>query len=300
MFLSKPGARGPLVALQDAARMSYERVRESNNAEVAARKKRRIPLDDQTDPHVVRGLLHAAGLALEACDTGKLRDALNDALQATAEPAAELPLYEIRPELDGIFVRARALSEERRAELVGDVLDVLKEKPVNASARARLAHGVDFKRAQAALVKAAIVEVQGLKDINDEGAAFDVEVRADGDAELSDDLVARLRELPIFSDLYCYARDFQALDPFTQRRCGLPAPSTSEQGEASTAPPAAAVSAASTAATAAPPSRGSSASDTRPIAAHDGTPSITPPSSTALTASTGSPTDAPASGGCAS
>jgi len=226
LILQRPGARGPIVHLQDAWRDSWEALRKSRSDEIARRKESGAPLDDGDGP-------------LE-----------------------EISAFVADPLLDEVRVRFRTVSPEVFAETTGGVQEWYERtKHLEASeVRARRVAAVDLTRRQAELVRHAVCLIDGLC-LEEDGQLIDYAASADTHETLSDEAIELLQGAGLIPILYATARDFQVLDPLGRGRYGCAAPLTLAP---LTAAPASNGNAKSAAATAMPVHCFSMANDTDP------------------------------------
>jgi hypothetical protein len=114
-LLIYPGQQGDPVALQAVLREAHDAARVSRQAEIDARQKARIPLDDSTRWPDVEEAVSAVSLAHGARDSVKVAEHARRLLALTDGNAIE-PLgdYQPDPELDGIMLTMRVVDDATR------------------------------------------------------------------------------------------------------------------------------------------------------------------------------------------
>ena len=114
-ILIYPGQQGAPVALLDVLREAHEAARASRQAEIDARTKARIPLDDSTNWQEVGELVSRASLAHGERDSAKVASAARELVAATDGNAIE-PLGDFVGDaaLDGIVVTMQIVDDATR------------------------------------------------------------------------------------------------------------------------------------------------------------------------------------------
>lgn len=269
MFALKPGARSPLIALNDILRDQHEEMRVAVDRLIEDRRKNSVPLDDSTDwSGEIQRVVRLTGCA-RAQDTAGYRDELAAALAATSGALTPMAAYVPDPDIADVKVSMRLVSKALLLESRALLAEVAyKGEDASKAFMAQAAQGPGLRK----LVAQAVAEVVGLED-----ADGPLVIRADGDAPLSDAALDVLDVNGLLVVLFSAAREYQSLRPTERARFGSRAPSTSATSSASAAPPACAPS---SGATAAGHALSFAAPSTRPTGVLDDTCSITPSSGT--------------------
>lgn len=218
---------GPSVALNDALRDTHEALAETVRKEIAARKEKGIPLDDETDFAELEKralkVAHYAGNLMGA----EAREEASALLAMCSGGLQELPPYEINPEYEGVRVTLRSMTERAMIET---------REAIAACKTLAEQHEVlmDY-------VARAVVRIDGVE--SDVGALEAV------DGKLTAETLEVLDLAGMTKDLWAVCRHYAELPPSKKKRFGSPQPSNSET---STAAPAADKSANGSDATGAP------------------------------------------------
>lgn len=193
MLLLWPGHVSDWLSLQECLRQQWDGMREERARELAERKLHGAPAIDE-----------ASGDALEP-----------------------LPEYEPTPDLDGVEVRLRLLSDADRRDIMArlSVAFAATLAAHKASADAVTLRRLDEEASQVQcdMLRAALVGVRGIED-------------ADGPKQIDDVDAAlpALRRAGLLAPLFRVCRTYQELPAKKALRFGVPQPST--LGESSTAP----------------------------------------------------------------
>jgi len=212
-ILIYPGQQGDPVALQAVLREAHDAVRVSRQAEIDARQKARIPLDDSTAWPEVEEAVSAASLAHGARDSAKVAEHARRLVALTEGNALEpLPPYESAPELDGIVVTMRVVDDATRRLWVAKtqaawmaIRDAVKHDDVMARREA-------YDRLEAVyeeVIIGVVAKLDGLQGLK---------------ATVAESMPA-LRLAGLLVPLHTAARHFLELPPGKALRCGQLLPS---------------------------------------------------------------------------
>lgn len=214
MLLIYPGTRGEPVALQDVLREAHESLRAARAAQIESRKKRRVPLDDDTDWQAVGEARDSIIAAVAGRDSVKAAANARAIAELTEGNALEeIGAYEPSPELDGIVVTMQVVADADRRMWSAETAaqwQIVRE--------ARVAG--DIVRAQTALnqldviagkvVAAVVVALDGVEGLKPTVA----------------ESIPGLQIAGLMGPLYAAARHFLDLPSPKAVRCGLPPLST--------------------------------------------------------------------------
>lgn len=213
-ILIYPGQQGEPVALLSVLREAHEAARATRQAEIDARKKARVPLDDSTNWQEVGEAVARASLAHGERDSAKVAAAARELVVATDGNAIE-PLGDFMPDpdLDGIVVTMRVVDDATRrlwnaqtqAAWIG-VRGALAGEDVVARRAA-------YDRLEAvyeAVILGVVAKLDGLQGLRDTVA----------------ESMPALRLAGLLVPLYTAARHFLELPSGKALRCGLQQPST--------------------------------------------------------------------------
>jgi hypothetical protein len=213
-ILIYPGQQGEPVALLSVLREAHEAARATRQAEIDARKKARVPLDDSTNWQEVGEAVARASLAHGERDSAKVAAAARELVVATDGNAIE-PLGDFvpDPDLDGIIVTMRVVDDATRR------LWNAQTQAAWIGVRGALA-GDDVVARRAAYDRLEAVY---------ESVILGVVAKLDGLQGLRDTVaesMPALRLAGLLVPLYTAARHFLELPPGKALRCGLQQPST--------------------------------------------------------------------------
>jgi len=211
-LLLYPCEIGPLVDLQAFLRDAHEDVRAQRDRDIAERKASGVNVSEHADTVVAQTKAQAAVNAGAAGDEPGMRKALADAAAALGtSPLEPIAPYVVMPEIEGIKVRFRVLSErDRRAALSAVMSAADSDLPVSERAQA-------VSDARANFVRAAVAEVHGLENMSGP-----VVIESDNGALKAPDVEA-LRIAGLHGILYEAAVTFQVLPAKKGVRFGQPA-----------------------------------------------------------------------------
>ena len=213
-ILIYPGQQGEPVALLSVLREAHDAARAARQAEIDARVKARVPLDDSTNWQEASEAIARASLAHGDRDSGKVAAAARDLLSHTENNALE-PLgdFVADHDLDGIVMTMRVVDDATRrlwnaqtqAAWIG-IRNAMRGDDVVARREAydRL------ERAYETVVVGVVAKLDGLAGLRDTVA----------------DSMPALRLAGLLVPLYTAARHFLELPPGKALRCGLLPPST--------------------------------------------------------------------------
>lgn len=208
-----PGQRSQPAPLVDILREAHELARAARAAELEARRKAGIPLDDSTAWPVVDGILGALDDAREKQDSAALARLGGDLVRATAGNAlAEIGDFAAPEGIEGVSVVLQVISQAERLDLnaaLGDAwAALLAAERADALMLTKRAADEAVLVAQLAIVRRVVVDVRGL--------------------EVPDgcDLWEGVRLAGLLPAFYQAARHFLTLPPGKALRCGLPSSST--------------------------------------------------------------------------
>ena len=213
-LLIYPGTKGEPVALQDVLRESHEAMRERVARQIALRKSRRVPLDDNTDWPRVTEAVAAASVALSERDGAKVAKVAREIVDLTDGNAMEeMGAYEPDPDIEGITVTMQVVADADRR------LWAAETQAHWARARAARLDG-DMVAAQVAMnavdavaakvVAGVIVDIKGVEGLKATVA----------------ESIPGLTLANLLGPLYAVAQYFLDLPPGKAVRCGLPPLST--------------------------------------------------------------------------
>lgn len=213
-LLIYPGTRGTPVPLQDVLREAHEAYRDARKAQIEARRKRRVPLDDSTDWTEAKATADRLAAALTERDSATVaRESRILAELTDGHALEEVGPYEPDPALDGIVVTMQVVADADRrlwnAETQAQWARVRECRVDGDMVGAQQAlNALDAIAAR--VVSAIVVEVQGV-----EGMKATV-------AESMPGLVLA----GLLAPLYQAARHFLELPVGKAVRCGLQQQST--------------------------------------------------------------------------
>lgn len=230
-LLLYPGEVGPLVDLQAFLRDAHEDARDQRDRDIADRKANSVAVSEHADTVTAQAKAQAAVNAGAAGDEPGMRKALAEAVAALGTPALEpFPAYQPMPEIEGIKVRFRVLSErDRRAALAAVMSAADSDLPMTERAQV-------VSDARANFVRVAVAEVHGLENMSGP-----IVIESDGGALRAPDVEA-LRIAGLHGVLYDAAVTFQVLPAKKGVRFGQPAGSALSDTSAPGALPSAAKS----------------------------------------------------------
>lgn len=208
-ILIYPGQQGEPVALLSVLREAHEAARASRQAEIDARKKARVPLDDSTNWQEVGEAVARASLAHGARDSVAVAAAARDLVAFTDGNALEaLGDFVPDPDLNGIVVTMRIVDDATRRLWAAQtqaawmaIRDAVKLDDVIArrDAYARL------EAVYEAVVVGVVAKLEGLQGLRDSVA----------------ESMPALRLAGLLVPLHGAARYFLELPPGKAVRCGL-------------------------------------------------------------------------------
>jgi hypothetical protein len=213
-ILIYPGQLGEPAPLQAVLREAHEEARKARQAEIDARTKARIPLDDSTRWPDVEEAVLAVSLARDARDSVKVADRARRLVALTEGNALEaLPAYEPAPELDGIVATMRVVDDATRRLWTAKtqaawmaIRDAVKHDEVMARREA-------YDRLEAVyeeVIVGVVAKLDGLQGMRDTVA----------------ESMPALRLAGLLVPLHTAARHFLELPPGKALRCGQQPPST--------------------------------------------------------------------------
>lgn len=213
-ILIYPGQEGEPVALSAVLREAHDEARKVRQAEIDARNKARIPLDDSTNWDEVSKSVESLASANSAKDSSKVADHARALVAATEGNALE-PVgdFVAEPDHDGIVVTFRVVDEATRrdwnARTQAAWLAIRAAlRTDDMVARREAYHRLESVYEQVVIgVVAKLDGLQGLKSTVAES-------------------MPALRLAGLLVPLYSAARHFLELPPGKALRCGLPALST--------------------------------------------------------------------------
>lgn len=213
-LLIYPGTRGTPVPLQDVLREAHEAFREARKIQIEQRRKRRVPLDDNTDWSEAKAAADRVSAAITERDTSKVsREARALAEMTDGNALEEVGAYEPDPAVDGIVVTMQVVADADRRLWTAETQAAwsrLKEARIAGDhvAAQQALNAMDAVAAR--VVSAVVVELQGV-----EGLKATI-------AESMPGLVLA----GLLAPLYAAARHFLELPVGKAVRCGLPPLST--------------------------------------------------------------------------
>lgn len=213
-LLIYPGTRGTPVPLQDVLREAHEAYRDARKAQIEARRKRRVPLDDSTDWIEAKATADRLAAAITERDSATVaRESRILAELTDGNALEEVGPYEPDPALNGIVVTMQVVADADRrlwnAETQAQWARVRECRVAGDLVGAQSAlNALDAIAAR--VVSAIVVEVAGV-----EGMKATV-------AESMPGLVLA----GLLAPLYQAARHFLELPVGKAVRCGLQQPST--------------------------------------------------------------------------
>jgi hypothetical protein len=213
-ILIYPGQQGEPVALLFVLREAHDAARAARQAEIDARVKARVPLDDSTNWQEAGEAIARASLAHGDRDSGKVAAAARDLLAHTENNAIE-PLGEFVADhdLDGIVMTMRVVDDATRrlwnAQTQAAWLGIRNAMRGDDVVARREAYD-RLERAYETVVVGVVAKLDGLAGLRDTVA----------------DSMPALRLAGLLVPLYTAARHFLELPPGKALRCGLLPPST--------------------------------------------------------------------------
>ena len=223
MLLLLAGQVGPWTGLQDARREVHEAIRAERAAAIAERTARRTPLDDSTDWRALGATADDLVACVQRHETASVRAIAVDVLAATSGAIVPLEAYEHDPELEGIRVRCRVLSEARRRVLAAELdMAITGAAQRGADVLAALEADEAGIAAIAVYVGESLAGLEGVYACGDgDGTVTPVSLPLDGAA------IDGLRRTGLLTILFVACRAFQGLSAKKALRFGQPVPSTS-------------------------------------------------------------------------
>lgn len=211
-LLIYPGTRGASVALQDVLREAHEAMREQRARVIEARKKKRVPLDDDTDWQAVIDKREPLIEAITKRDTGKVEQKAMELLALVAgHELAPIDEYEPDPALDGIMVTMQVLADADRRMWSAETTAAWKRVEVAADPVAKQEALNTLDAIAAKVVASVVVEIGGTVDLEGKSVS---------------DAMPALVLAGLLAPLYQAARYFLELPAPKAVRCGLPPQST--------------------------------------------------------------------------
>jgi len=211
-LLIYPGTRGASVALQDVLREAHEAMREQRARVIEARKKKRVPLDDDTDWQAVIDKREPLIEAITKRDTGKVEQKAMELLALVAgHELAPIDEYEPDPALDGIMVTMQVLADADRRMWSAETTAAWKRVEVAADPVAKQEALNTLDAIAAKVVASVVVEIGGTVDLEGKSVS---------------DAMPALVLAGLLAPLYQAARYFLELPAPKAVRCGQPLPST--------------------------------------------------------------------------
>lgn len=212
-ILIYPGQLGEPAPLQSILREAHEGARASRQAEIDARKKARVPLDDSTNWHEVGEAVARASIAHGARDSVAVAAAARD-LTALTEGNALEPLGDFvpDPDLDGIVVTMRIVDDATRRLWIAQTQSAWIAIRDAAKADDVMARREAYSRLEAvyeAIIIGVVAKLDGLQGLRDSVA----------------ESMPGLRLAGLLVPLHSAARHFLELPPGKALRCGLQPPS---------------------------------------------------------------------------
>ena len=220
-----PGETGELVSLQECLRQLHEEARAAQQREAATRAENSSSPTERIDWAKAREAASKAGAALEAESPGAFR--MLEEAAAHARVPQMLGEYVPSPEIEGISVRFRVLSEEQKQRMLSRVIRAHRSYLASLEAKDEDAQSLtlpEVNAARAAFVLAVVAEVRGL------------ESRKGPIASLDSESIEAVRLSGLLAPLYECAVAFQVLDPKKALRFGLPVGSSSSASPAASVP----------------------------------------------------------------
>ena len=208
-ILIYPGQQGAPVALLDVLREAHEAARANRQAEIDARAKARIPLDDSTNWQEVGELVARASLAHGERDSVKVASAARELVAATEGNAIE-PIGDFVGDaaLDGIVVTMQIVDDATRRLWNAQTQAAwiaIRDASKSADVMARREAYDRLERAYEAVVLGVVAKLDGLAGLK---------------ASVAESMPA-LRLAGLLVPLYTAARHFLDLPPGKAVRCGL-------------------------------------------------------------------------------
>lgn len=236
-LLLYPGETSELVDLQGFLRDLHEDNQAARLKELRERKENAATKNERVEPSTLQALGADLVSALERDARAVARAVARRLDTLLEEPLEPVPDYVPRPELDGITVRFRVLSEPVRrqlAQMMGQaIVDIDNARDIASQALAMQA----LSDARAQYVDLTVAEVHGLED------------RAGAELGVGHEhFLGALRIAGLHVPLYEAASAFQVLPAKKGLRFGLPAGSASSASPAPGVPTTSAPSAAASAA----------------------------------------------------
>lgn len=212
MLLIYPGTRGAPVALQDVLKEAHEAHRSARQAQIDARTKRRVPLDDSTDWQAVIDKREPLIEAINKRDTAKVEQKAVEILALVSGHALEpIDEYQPDPDLDGIMVTMQVVADADRRMWQAETAACWERVRAASDPVARQQALNDLDAIAAKVVAAVVVEVGGSLDLQGKSVS---------------DAMPALVLAGLLSPLYQAARYFLELPAPKAVRCGQPLPST--------------------------------------------------------------------------
>jgi len=213
-ILIYPGQLGDPVALQAILREAHDEARKARQAEIDARVKARVPLDDSTVWPDVEESVSAVSLAHGARDSVKVAEHARKLVALTEGNALE-PLGEYEPDvnLDGVFITMRIVDDATRrlwsAKTQAAWL-AIRNAAKGEDVLARRDAYDRLERVYEEVVCGVVAKLDGLQGLRDSVA----------------ESMPALRLAGLLVPLHAAARHFLELPPGKALRCGQQPPST--------------------------------------------------------------------------
>lgn len=219
-LLIYPGQRGAPVGLVDVLLESHDSYRASVLAEIEARKKSGVPLDDATRWGDVTKAATELNAAAARSDTAAVTAAARTILAAVDGNALTDPgPFKVPPECEGITITMQIVDDatalDWRARRVAATLDRVAAQKARDIVAARAAEA-RIEAVYDDVVAGVVVAIEGLDGIK---------ATTDGKQDIRATLPG-LRLAGLLGWLYSAAQHFLDLPPGKALRCGQPAPST--------------------------------------------------------------------------
>jgi hypothetical protein len=213
-ILIYPGQLGEPVALQAVLKEAHDEARKTRQAEIDARVKARIPLDDSTVWPDVEEAISATSLAHGDRNSAKVAEHARRLVAMTEGNALEpLGEYQPAPELDGIVITMRIVDDATRrlwAAKTQAAWLAIRNAVAGDDVLARRDAYDRLERVYEEVVIGVVAKLEGLQGLRDSVA----------------DSMPALRLAGLLVPLHAAARHFLELPPGKALRCGQQPPST--------------------------------------------------------------------------
>lgn len=212
-ILIYPGQTGEPVALSAVLREAHDEARRARQAEIDARKKAGIPLDDSTDWRALAATADALRAACDARDAPRVADLARVAVASTEGNALEpIGEYVADPDHEGIVLTLRVVDEATRRQWNAQTQAAWMT--IRAAMRSddvlARREGYDrLERVYESIVVGVVAKLEGLRGLRDTVA----------------ESMPALRLAGLLVPLYSASRYFLELPPGKALRCGLQPPS---------------------------------------------------------------------------